>query len=193
MIALCLRFEADDAAYLRSLGRYLKTHPDDRRFCRGLGNMLSSRTGGKPHLQLKKKRGRPSKPSSEIINDPLAWALDEADLNIIGNHLREPNVDPRAVIWCAEKLDPASLNNSRFILVQTGKRRGRPLSRPDLTRGRMIDEKLRALGYYDGKKVLNRVLNFIVKKCGTSRSTARRDWVSYCELENKKRGPIRTQ
>ena len=156
-------------------------------------SQLSPRTG-KPQLQLKNGIGRPPKRSLGNINDPVACALDEADLNAapnaIGNRLREPNVDPLVVSWCAERLDPASPRAARFIMVPPAKRRD--LKR-NFARGRMIDEKLRALGYYDGKKVLNRVLNSIAKKRGTSRSTARRHWVSYCEFKNKKRGLIRTQ
>jgi hypothetical protein len=111
--------------------------------------------------------------------------MDTSDLAFIGNHFRETNVDPRAIDWCAERLDPASSNDSHFILMQNEKRRGRPQNPPNLTLGEMIDKKFRELGGYDGKKVLNRVLNYFSKR-GISRSTGRRAWKQYVETRRKK-------
>ena len=87
---------------------------------------------------------------------------------------------------------------SRFEAIDTSDPRAprRPKGRPSshhkkLELGRMVDEKFRQLGGYEGKPVLNKTLLSFSKKTSCprfSRSTARRYWKYYLEHKSKKGG-----
>ena len=189
--------EAIDAGDPSALGRYLQqTKAPERPFLLKLADMLDPRAGDAPLLQLKNGPGRPPRRlfrRSALISDPVALAMDGSDLTFIAGHLRDPsNVDPRIIEWLAARLNPSTRNEPRFILTRTRRPRGRPLSHHKrLELGRMVDEKFRQLGGYDGKRVLNMTLLFFSKPTACprfSRSTARRDWKYYLEHKSKKGG-----
>ena len=167
----------------------------ERRFLRKLADMLDPRASDAPLLQLKNRPGRPPRrlfQRSAIISDPVALAMHDSDLTFIAGHLRDPsNVDPRIIEWLAARLNPSTRNEPRFI-VKTRRPKGRPSSHhKKLELGRMVDEKFRQLGGYDGKRVLNRTLLSFSKPTACprfSRSTARRDWKYYLEHKSKKGG-----
>jgi hypothetical protein len=188
----CSCSEAIDASDLSALGRYLQaTKTPDPRPLLKLADMLDPRANNAPFLQLKKRPGRPPRRlfrPSATISDPVERAMHDSDPTFIAGHIRDPaNVDPRIIKWLAARLNPSSRNEPHFVLTRTRRPRGRPLSHhKKLELGRMVDEKYRQLGGYDGKPVLNRALKFFSKPTSCPRvspSTARRAWKYF--LENK--------
>jgi hypothetical protein len=189
--------DATDTGVVSSLGCLLReTGVPDRRILLKLADMLDKRASGEPLLQLKKRPGRPRARlfrSLAIIGDPVALAMDDANLTYIAAHLRGPSKpDLRILDWLVARLKPPTRNDPHFIVRKTRRPRGRPLSRHrTIELGRMVDEKYRKLGGYNGKKVLNRVLLSFSRSSASprvSRSTARRAWKYFLEGENKEMG-----
>ena len=187
----CSCSEAIDASDLSALGRYLQeTKTPDPLALLKLADMLDPRASDAP-LQLKNKPGRPPRRSfraSATISDAVDRAMHNSDLTFIAGHIRDPsNVDARIIEWLAARLNPSTRKEPRFIVTRTGRRKGRPSDHhKKLELGRLVDKKIRQLGGYDGKRVLNRAFNSFSKPTAYprfSRSTARRLWEYF--LENK--------
>ena len=172
------------------LGCYVQQMPE-RPLLLKLADMLDPRAGDAPLLQLKNGPGRPPRrlfQRSAIISDPVALAMHNSDLTFIAGRLRDlSNGDPRIIEWLAVRLNPSTRNEPRFVLTRTRRPLGRPLSHHKrLERGRLVDEKIRRLGGYDGKRVGNMTfLSFSRLTDGFSRSTARRDRIYYLEHKSK--------
>ena len=188
----CSYSEAIDASDLSALGRYLQeTKTLDPHALLKLADMLDPQAGDAPFLQLKNRPGRPRRRlvrPSATMGDPVDRAMDDSDLTFIAGHLRDPsNVDPRIIGFLTARLNPPSRNEPHFVLTRTRRARGRPLNyHKKLELGRLVDKKIRQLGGYDGKRVLNRAFNSFSKPTAYprfSRSTARRLWEYF--LENK--------